>query len=224
VRYLTERTNAPSPSLWARSSWPTKKEPVRWLQERIYRATEGGERKKVQSHLRPSLRCPRLEPYDGKPSRTVLRGLGGRKAPWLPDHFRAGEFGREELQRRLIPLQARMGRLLRRGEASPDRKAAGLCRELRKCWPALWTFARVAGVEPTNNGAERALRPAVLWRKGSFGSNSEAGSRFVERLLTVVATCRQQGRSLLDFLVAAGEAALQGTAGPSLLAAGQGAE
>jgi transposase len=138
--------------------------------------------------------------------------------------FRAGDCDRKELQRRLIPLQARLGRLLRRGQESPDPKAAGLCRELTKWWAALWTFARVDGVEPTNNGAERALRPAVLWRKGSFGSDSEAGSRFAERLLTVVATCRQQGRRLLDFLVAASEAALQGTAAPSLLPARQGAE
>jgi transposase len=63
--------------------------------------------------------------------------------------------------------------------------------------------------------AERALRPAVLCRKGCFGSASEAGSRFVERLLTVAATCRQQGR-LLDFLVAAVEGILQGTAASSL--------
>jgi transposase len=131
--------------------------------------------------------------------------------------FRAGEFDRKELRRRLIPLQARLGRLLRRGQETPDRKAAGLCRELAKWWPALWTFARVEGVEPTNNGAERTLRPTVLWRKGSFGSDSAAGSRFAERLLTVAATCRQQGRPLLDFLVAAGAAALQGTAAPSLL-------
>ncbi|HYS30045.1 MAG TPA: transposase [Candidatus Limnocylindria bacterium] len=147
----------------------------------------------------------------------TLRGLGGRKASWLPDRFRAGEYDRKALQRRLIPLQARLGRLLRRGEESPDRKAAGLCRELRKWWPALWSFARVEGVEPTNNGAERALRPAVLWRKGSFGSNSEPGSRFAERLLTVVASCRQQGRPLLGLLIAAGDAARQGTAAPSLL-------
>jgi transposase len=133
--------------------------------------------------------------------------------------FQAGEFDRQALQRRLVPLQARLGRLLRRGQESPDRKAAGLSRELRKWWTALWTFARVEGVEPTNNGAERALRPAVLWRKGSFGSDSEAGSRFAERLLTVVATCRQQRRSLLDFLVAAGESVLRGTAAPSLLPA-----
>src|SRR3712207_3016074 len=74
---------------------------------------------------------------------------------------------------------------------------------------------------PTNNVSERALRPVVLWRRGSFGSDSDAGSRFAERLLTVSATCRQQGRRLLDFLVAAGEAGLQGTAAPSLLPARQ---
>jgi transposase len=136
--------------------------------------------------------------------------------------FRAGECDRKELQRRLIPVQARLGRLLRHGQSNPDRKAAGLCRELTKWWAALWTFARVDGAEPTNNVSERALRPAVLWRKGSFGSDSEAGSRFAERLLTVVATCRQQGRHLLDLLVAASEAALRGTAAPSLLPAKQG--
>ena len=66
---------------------------------------------------------------------------------------------------------------------------------------------------------ERALRPAVLWRKGSFGADSVAGSRFAERLLTVVAPCRQQGRPLLDFLVTAVEAALRGSRPPSLLSA-----
>ena len=136
--------------------------------------------------------------------------------------FRAGEFDRQELCRRLVPLQARLGRLLGRGQASPDRKAAALCRELNKWWAALWTFARVEGVEPTNNVSERALRPAVLWRKGSFGSASEAGSRFAERLLTVVATCGQQEQSLLAFLVAAAEAAVRGIPPPSLILARQG--
>jgi transposase len=112
-----------------------------------------------------------------------------------------------------------MGRLLGRGQESPDRKAAALCRELTKWWAALWTFARIDGAEPTNNVSERALRPAVLWRKSSFGSDNEVGSRFAERLLTVATTCRQQGRLLLAFLVVAGKAALQGTAAPSLLPA-----
>jgi transposase len=131
--------------------------------------------------------------------------------------FRAGEFDRPELRRRLVPLQARLGRLLQHGQENPDHKAAGLCRELTKWWSALWTFARVAGVEPTNNAAERALRPAVLWRKGNFGSDSAAGSQFAERLLTVVVSCRQQGRPLMEFLVAAVEAAVHSTAAPSLL-------
>jgi transposase len=78
-----------------------------------------------------------------------------------------------------------------------------------------------AGVEPTNNVAERALRPAVLWRKGSFGSDTTRGSRFTERMLTVVATCRQQRRRVLDFLLAAGQATLQGTPVPSLLSTEQ---
>ncbi|MDQ3815932.1 MAG: transposase [Armatimonadota bacterium] len=136
--------------------------------------------------------------------------------------FRAAALDRQELRRQLVPIQARMGRLLWRGAENPDRKAAALCRDLNRWWAALWTFARVEGVEPTNNGAERALRPAVLWRKGSFGSDSEAGGRFAERLLTVVASCRQQDRPLLAFLVAAGEAAVRGSPPPSLLPAPQG--
>jgi len=70
-----------------------------------------------------------------------------------------------------------------------------------------------------NNMAERALRRAVLWRTGSSRAASEAGARFAERLLTVVASCRQQGRPLLECLVAAIEAPLQGSPSPSLLPA-----
>jgi len=99
-----------------------------------------------------------------------------------------------------MPLQERRYDRLEAGQAlGPPR---GFCRELLRLWPALWTFLAVDGVEPTNNAAERALRPAVLWRKGSFGTQGEAGERFVERILTVAATCRQQGRALWDFLTA----------------------
>src|SRR5262249_47824419 len=118
-----------------------------------------------------------------------LAEIGRLCALW--HRFRAGGFGRRELRPRLGPLPAPLRRLLRHGQDNPDGKAAALCRQLQKWWPALWTFARMEGVEPTNNVAERALRPAVLWRKGSFGSDSKAGSRFAEELLTVVATCRQ---------------------------------
>jgi transposase len=81
-----------------------------------------------------------------------------------------------------------------------DPKVAAFCENLLALEPALWTFARVAGVEPTNNFMERLLRRAVLWRKRSFGCWGEAGCRFVERILTVVQTCRLQDRSVLSFL------------------------
>ena len=67
----------------------------------------------------------------------------------------------------------------------------------------MWTFVREAGVDPTNNDAERPLRRAVLWRRKSFGTQSESGSRFVERILTVVTSLRQQGRDVLQYLTSA---------------------
>jgi transposase len=92
-----------------------------------------------------------------------------------------------------------------------------MCAEILKVYAALWTFAAVEGVEPTNNFAERNLRAAVLWRKGSFGTHSEAGSRFVERMMTVVASLRLQGRYVFDYLVQASEAHLHRQSPPSLL-------
>ncbi len=81
----------------------------------------------------------------------------------------------------------------------------------------MWTFARVRGVEPTNNAVERALRHAVIWRRISGGTDSVHGSRFVERMLTVVATCRQQGRNVVDYLTTCFEADGRSQALPSLL-------
>lgn len=94
---------------------------------------------------------------------------------------------------------------------------AGVCRELMAIEPSLYTFAAVDGVEPTNNAAERALRHAVCWRKTSYGTDSAGGSRFVERVLTVVATCRQQQRDVLEFLTGCARATRDGTRPPSLV-------
>ena len=113
-------------------------------------------------------------------------------------------------------LRTEVRALLERGSACGCARTAGVCRDLLAVEPSLWTFAGRGGVEPTNNAAERAVRHAVCWRKTSYGTDSERGSRFVERILTVVATCRQQGRGVLDFLVQA----LSGTAKPSLLPVG----
>ena len=106
-----------------------------------------------------------------------------------------------------------------RGRGARCAKTAATCREILAVEEGLWTFARVEGVEPTNNAAERALRHAVIWRKISGGTDSEAGSRFVERMLTVVATCRQQGRDVLDYLTSCFEAHLRGEKVPSLVPA-----
>ena len=95
-------------------------------------------------------------------------------------------------------------RLLReRGSACDCAKTAAVCREMLAVEASLWTFAGRGGIEPTNDAAERAVRHAVCWRKTRFGTDSARGSRFVERMRTVVASCRQQGRGVLDFLVKA---------------------
>ena len=106
---------------------------------------------------------------------------------------------------------------LERGSGCGCPKTAATCGELLRLWDCLWTFARVEGVEPTNNAAERALRHAVIWRRISGGTDSEAGSRFVERMLTVVATCRQQGVDVLDYLTRCYQAHLDGRPIPSAI-------
>lgn len=102
-------------------------------------------------------------------------------------------------------------------EKTPLAKTVRTCQQMLKLEPAFWTFVTHEGIEPTNNAAERALRPAVLWRKNSFGSQSEAGSLFVSRMLTVVTTLRSQHRPVLDYLVDACRAARQDLPAPSLL-------
>lgn len=104
-----------------------------------------------------------------------------------------------------------------RGDKSARARTARTCRELLKVEEALWLFVRVEGVEPTNNAAERALRPAVIWRRTSFGTQSAQGSQFVARMLTVMLTLRVQQRPVLEYLTTACEAARQGLPAPSLL-------
>ena len=96
-------------------------------------------------------------------------------------------------------------------------RVRGFCKGLWEHRQNLWTFVEVEGVEPTNNAAEQALRQAVIWRKLSFGTQSAEGSRFVERLLTVVETCRRQQRNVLSWMVEAVEARFAGNTAPSLL-------
>jgi transposase len=130
---------------------------------------------------------------------------------------RDGTLGWADFQVAMLPLRARVSTLLQEGVVGADVKARGTCRNLLKREAALWTFVWEPGVEPTNNSAERPLRRAVLWRRRSFGTQSGAGSQFVERILTAVTTLRQQRRDVLDYLTAACAAAICHAPAPSLL-------
>lgn len=131
--------------------------------------------------------------------------------------YRAGRITRAALVRRMGPIRHKVERLLLRGLQSGNRDVRGTCRELYEHREWLWTFLRHEGVEPTNNAGERSLRHAVIWRKLSFGTQSAAGSRFVETMLTVIESCRQQRRHAFTFITAAVEAHLAHQSAPSLL-------
>jgi transposase len=129
---------------------------------------------------------------------------------------RDGTLQRRTAVRRMRPIRHEIGRLLLRGYFNP--LAHGFCKELVEHNRRLWTFLAVDGVEPTNNAAERALRHGVIWRKLSFGTQSAAGSRFVERMLTVIETCRRSGRNVFAWLTEAVRAHFHRDAAPTLLA------
>jgi len=131
--------------------------------------------------------------------------------------YRDGTISRAGLQRRMAPVRREVERLLLRGVQSGNKSLVGMCRELYEHRVWLWMFISCDGVQPTNNASERALRHAVIWRKLSFGTQSAGGSRFVETLLTVIETCRQQHRNVFEYLTAAVEAHLAHQPAPSLL-------
>jgi transposase len=117
---------------------------------------------------------------------------------------RDGPRSRCWFQRSILPwLRAEVHQLLEAGSRCASVKTASVCGELLSIERSLWSFAERCGVEPTNNAAERAVRHAVCWRKTSYGTDSAGGSRFVERMMTVVSSCRSQGRDVLGFLTQA---------------------
>lgn len=126
---------------------------------------------------------------------------------------------RARLREELLPSWEKLLTHLADGTGSAERRVRALSSHLLDRAEALWSFADHPDVDPTNNAAERSVRKAVLWRKGSFGSQSESGCRFVERILTATATLRQQGRGVLEYLVAVAQAPLTGVPPPSLVAA-----
>ena len=148
----------------------------------------------------------------------ILSALTDQMFAWW-HRVRDGTLQRSSFQTYMADHKARMHLYLWLGSACAHAKTARTCQEILALESALWTFVYREGVEPTNNAAERALRHGVLWRKSSFGTHSEAGSRFVERVMTAVTTLRQQKRDVLAYLTLAGQAATRGQPAPSLLPA-----
>jgi transposase len=155
----------------------------------------------------------------GKPGKAIGKSLLEQSNTlfhlWHP--FREGKLSRPRLQKAMKPVREAVRQVLQRGKKSRCSKTAGTCKELLNHEEWLWTFVDVEGVEPTNNEAERVERHGVLWRKTSGGTDSPQGSRFVERMLTVVETCRRQGKKVLDYLSACIETWRQDRAPPYLL-------
>ena len=138
-----------------------------------------------------------------RPTRTLFR---------LWARYRDGTLTRVGFKRLMKPIRKEIDALLLRGAFA----GLGMAEELYNHREWLWTFVEVEGVEPTNNASERALRHAVIWRKLSFGTQSASGSRFVETLLTIVETCRQQSQNAFAFVTTAVEAHFAHHAPPSL--------
>jgi transposase len=131
--------------------------------------------------------------------------------------YKDGMLTRQEFELWLRPVRRGLEQALERGEKSDIERLSGACEDILAHRDALWTFVTHEGVQPTNNHAELELRGFVMWRKRSFGTQSERGERFAERMMTVVHTTRKQGKAVLDFLVQTITAHLEGTTAPRLL-------
>ena len=168
------------------------------------------------SHLRRDFQAMIDRVDEGEPVGRRLLSLSNRLFHnW--HRVRDGTLDWGGFQGRMTRLRREVKQALEEGSRCSCAKTAATCFEILKVEEGLWAFTRVRGIDPTNNAAERALRHAVIWRRISGGTDSVKGSRFVERMLTVVATCRQQGGNVLDYLTSCFEASRCGQDIPSLL-------
>jgi transposase len=131
--------------------------------------------------------------------------------------IRDGKITREQFKKLMEPIRKEIEVLLENGANCRNKKTAGMCKQILKIKAALWTFVEQEGIEPTNNIAERIIRSLVIWRKTSFGTQSARGTLYLERIMTVAATCRLQKRNVLEFVTDAIKAYLTGTQAPSLI-------
>lgn len=130
---------------------------------------------------------------------------------------KSGIIQRATFQQHVRRLHDEIFSAVQDGLSCGDAKTEGVCCELFKKWDCLWTFTKVDGVEPTNNIAERAVRHGVIWRKLSQGTQSKSGSRYVETILSVLATCRQNSLNAFKFVHSAITASLENQPAPQIL-------
>jgi transposase len=135
------------------------------------------------------------------------------------EDLKRGELTRDEFRKHMAPLRTQVEAALHRAGAANIAGVSGSCEDILARAAALWTFVDRDDVEPTNNHAERELRAFVLWRKRSFGTQSDRGNMFAERLMTVAHTARKQNKNVLAFLTSCCTAALAGESRASLFAA-----
>ena len=164
-----------------------------------YNFLEGNRRQICWAHLKRDFQ--RIAER-GNGSKTIGEGLLEQTEHLfrLWRRVRDGTLQKFDFQTIVESIKQEVSKLLIEGTRGEHSKTKNTCWNILKLEDSLWTFTRIADVEPTNNAAERALRRAVLWRRKSFGTKSESGSQFVARILTVVTTLRQQGTSVLGFL------------------------
>jgi transposase len=183
-----------------------------------YKAFHHGVRQFCWAHIIRNIRGIKhacRSPDAVKFSNWMLSETGRMFALWHA--FKKGHLDRQTLVRKSVPIRSRMSRCLQIYRTSSDHHVAKAAKSLLKHWDGLFTFLEHEGVEPTNNSAERAVRPAVLWRKISFGNQSEQGEILTARLLTAERSCILQGRNAFQFLVDSVIAYRKDLPGPSLV-------
>lgn len=130
--------------------------------------------------------------------------------------YRSGELTKKTFRAWMTPVRVQFEALLERAVAKDIKRLSGSCADMLVHKQALWTFVDQDGVEPTNNHAEQQLRAFVLWRKRSFGTQSDRGNLFAERIMTVADTARKQKKHVLSFLTECCDTYCANTAAPSL--------
>jgi transposase len=132
-------------------------------------------------------------------ARLLLKEEGGLFAAW--HLFKVDDsISRAEFQAAVSTIRMRVGRYLKQGARLPTKSGGRKFKAIQRHFRSLFTFVDVEDVQPTNNHAERLLRRPVIWRRLTQGTRTDAGSKFVSRMLSVCTTLRLRGHRILEYL------------------------